>query len=202
MRCLPPKSWRLSWGKAGTTFVRRWQGRISGIRHRDVRMHPGAHCGRRAALKAVVLSALCQVSTCRLREGFFRTAATPAAVRRFWYQVWLIGHLVDFRGAREAWLETRDRDEGTVPRRRGLQYVGRWLGHPAERVNTNSKALCHSGDDGIQHVPVRSTAEQHFAMVTAKNDMVASTRNVQSRRSWHPCRSEFGERQSMAIDFF
>jgi hypothetical protein len=75
-------------------------------------------------------------------------------------------------------------------------------------VNTNSKAMGNVGNDVIQRVSVCSTAKQDFAMVAAKNDMVAlpfpsvitSAGNMKSRRSWHPCRYESKGRQTIAID--
>ena len=64
------------------------------------------------------------------------------------------------------------------------------IGHPAEGMDTGIESSQNVGDDVVECLSISAATEECLTVVTAKNDVIAATRGVQARRSWHPCRSD------------
>ena len=70
-----------------------------------------------------------------------------------------------------------------------LQQCVQVIGHPAEGVNPDFEPTDDTSDDIVERVSIGCVAKQRFAMIASHDDVVVSAWYMQSRRSWHPCRS-------------
>jgi hypothetical protein len=79
-----------------------------------------------------------------------------------------------------------------------LHYLAQWLfanlhqnvqvvPHPTECVNTHAELADRFLDDLTEHLPIPRRCKQRLAMIATQNRVIATARNMQTRKSRHPC---------------